>query len=252
VGAPLITTVNEARHRAQFRAWTAYLSAQLRRRGAQLVLDAPHGARMTGFPRVHIAALGDGGASTLTLKVGRGVRLGPDLFLDIWAQGTNHLQLDDGVMVGHGVRIQLRHGHISVGAHTDLRDGVMLKSEGELLIGRDVTISYNGAYHCMERIEIGNDCGFAENVSMLDLDHHHDGSDFPFLDQGLRTAPVIIGSNTMIGSSTTVLRGARVGKNSVIGAGAVVLAGDYPDSSLLAGAPARAVKPLGATGSRLR
>ena len=45
--------------------------------------------------------------------------------------------------------------------------------------------------------------------------------------------------------SAIVLNGARIGKNSVVGAGAVVTENkEFPDNSLIVGAPARVLRPL--------
>jgi acetyltransferase-like isoleucine patch superfamily enzyme len=41
-----------------------------------------------------------------------------------------------------------------------------------------------------------------------------------------------------------VLKGTRIGSGSVVGAATVLTGGDYPGSSLIAGVPARVVKPL--------
>src|ERR687887_38945 len=55
----------------------------------------------------------------------------------------------------------------------------------------------------------------------------------------------IIAANSLIGMGAVVLNGARIGRNCLIGAGAVVTEGkDFPDNSLILGAPARAVRAL--------
>lgn len=57
-------------------------------------------------------------------------------------------------------------------------------------------------------------------------------------------APIEIGDDVWVGANATILKGARIGAGSIVAAGAVVLAGSYPERSLLAGNPARAVKTL--------
>ena len=63
-----------------------------------------------------------------------------------------------------------------------------------------------------------------------------------------------IGENSLIGMGAIVLNGARIGRNSLVGAGALVTEGrEYPDGSLIVGAPAKAVRALDeATVARLR
>ena len=54
-----------------------------------------------------------------------------------------------------------------------------------------------------------------------------------------------IASNSLIGMGAVVLNGAMIGKNCLVGAGAVVTEGkEFPDNSLIVGAPARAVRTL--------
>lgn len=244
----MIARLNGLRQRARFRLWTAYLRAQLRRRGARLVVRAPHGARMTTFPRVRVRDLG-AGAATVTLALGRGVDLGTHTTLEVWAGGTNTLTLGDGVYLLRGVRLELRGGTIALGAHTHVRDGAVLKSEGELRVGEEVTISFHDVLACTERIEIGDLCGLGERVTVTDSDHTHDGSAQHYLRQPLKVAPVRLGRNVLVSANAVVLRGAEVGDNAVVAAGAVVTRGRHPGGHLYAGAPAAPVRPLGAASS---
>ena len=54
-----------------------------------------------------------------------------------------------------------------------------------------------------------------------------------------------IGENSLIGIGAIVLNGARIGRNCLVGAGALVTEGkEFPDGSLIVGAPARVVREL--------
>jgi carbonic anhydrase/acetyltransferase-like protein (isoleucine patch superfamily) len=54
-----------------------------------------------------------------------------------------------------------------------------------------------------------------------------------------------IGDNSLIGMGATVLNGACIGKNCLVGANALVTEGkEFPDNSLIVGAPARVVRAL--------
>jgi carbonic anhydrase/acetyltransferase-like protein (isoleucine patch superfamily) len=54
-----------------------------------------------------------------------------------------------------------------------------------------------------------------------------------------------VGDNSLIGMGAILLNGARIGKNSLVGAGALVTEGkEFPDRSLIVGAPARIVRTL--------
>lgn len=54
-----------------------------------------------------------------------------------------------------------------------------------------------------------------------------------------------IGPGTLVGMGATVLNGAKIGANCLIGANALVTEGkEFPDGTLIVGAPARALRPL--------
>lgn len=232
----------------RFVLWAAWLRLQLRRRGARLVLDAPHPVRFDSPPRVRVRELGDGDG-VLTIRIGRGVSLGRDLSLDVWAGGTNRLDLGDGVYFLAGARVELRGGTVALGRHTHVRDGAVLKSAGTLTVGEEVTISFHDVLACTERIDIGDACGLGERVTVTDSDHTHDGSAEHYLRQPLRVDPVRLGRNVLVSANAVVLRGASIGDNAVVAAGAVVARGEHPGGHLLAGAPAEPVKRLGAAPS---
>lgn len=54
-----------------------------------------------------------------------------------------------------------------------------------------------------------------------------------------------IGANSLIGMGATILNHARIGANCIVGANALVTEGkEFPDNSLIVGAPARAIRVL--------
>jgi len=54
-----------------------------------------------------------------------------------------------------------------------------------------------------------------------------------------------IGDGALIGIQSVILNGAKIGRNCVVGAGSVVTEGkEFPDNSLIIGAPARVVRTL--------
>jgi carbonic anhydrase/acetyltransferase-like protein (isoleucine patch superfamily) len=49
-----------------------------------------------------------------------------------------------------------------------------------------------------------------------------------------------------------LLNGAKIGKNSIVGAGALITEGkEYPENSLIVGAPARAIRTLDAKAAEM-
>jgi carbonic anhydrase/acetyltransferase-like protein (isoleucine patch superfamily) len=54
-----------------------------------------------------------------------------------------------------------------------------------------------------------------------------------------------IGANSLVGMGATILNHARIGANCLVGANALVTEGkEFPDNSLIVGAPARAIRTL--------
>jgi carbonic anhydrase/acetyltransferase-like protein (isoleucine patch superfamily) len=61
-----------------------------------------------------------------------------------------------------------------------------------------------------------------------------------------------IGDDTLIGMGATVLNSAKIGRNCLVGANALVTEGkEFPDDSLIVGAPAKAVRTVDARMSDL-
>jgi acetyltransferase-like isoleucine patch superfamily enzyme len=240
--------VRDAFALARFRAWALHLDLELRRNGGRLVLEAPHGLRFDAPPSIkaHKRGAGDG---TLTLRIGRNVRLGRHVQLEVWAEGTNVLELGDDSYVLDGVRLSLRSGQIVLGPAANVRDYSMLKSQGRLILGREVTIQYGNYLHCTEHLELGEVVGTGERVTIIDSEKRHDGSDTHFLRQPLLVKPVILERNVFVAANAVITHGTHVGPNSVIGAGAVLTGGDYPGGWIIVGAPAKAVKALPGAGA---
>jgi acetyltransferase-like isoleucine patch superfamily enzyme len=239
----IAATARDALRRARFLAWAAHLELELRRRGGRLVLDAPHGIAFDAPPQLKVVMSGDGDG-TFVLRAGRNVSIGRNVLLEVYATGTNRLELGDDSYILDGVRVMLRSGDIVLGPRSNLRDYVQVKSEGALMLGEEVSVCYGSVLHCTERIELHDLVGTGERVTMIDSEKRHDGSDTHFLRQPLRVEPVVIGRNTFVAANAVITHGSRVGDNAVIGAGAVLTGGDYPGGHIIAGAPAKAVKAL--------
>lgn len=230
-------------HRARFTLWTKRLRFELWRKGGRLELDAPQGAKLKGAPTLHVTGEGDGDG-VLRLRIGRDVTFGRGISIRVRARGTNVVELGDRTDVQDGVRLWLFSGSLRVGRSSILRDGSLFKTSGNLELGEFVRVGYCTVFHCHEEITVGDRVGIADHIVFIDSDHVHDGSDTWMMDQPVRATPVHIGRNTLIGANAMITRGARVGRNSIIAASTLVRAGDYPDSALLAGVPARVARSL--------
>jgi acetyltransferase-like isoleucine patch superfamily enzyme len=229
--------------RGRFAAWAARLRVELARNGGRLEIDAPHGALFDDPPLIKATHHGgDGG--TLTLRIGRDVDLGRHTILQVWAGGDSTLEIGDGTVFGQGVRVQLRNGAVRLGPSVQVRDVVVLKSDGELRAGEGVLFGHAAVLGATQEIAVGAGTSLGERVSVVDSDHDPAARDVAWDRRALAIDPVRIGANVLVGANAVILRGARIGDGAVVGAGAVVRAGDHAGGWLYAGAPAVARRRL--------
>jgi acetyltransferase-like isoleucine patch superfamily enzyme len=123
--------------------------------------------------------------------------------------------------IGHGSKIRVHEGEVSIGAKS--------------VLGQECTIS---AY---QHVSIGRECIIADRVMMIDFDHGMVEVERPIRTQGIYKRDVDVGHNVWIGYGACLLRGVSVGDNSVIGTSAVVTC-DVPDNAVVAGIPARVIR----------
>jgi carbonic anhydrase/acetyltransferase-like protein (isoleucine patch superfamily) len=106
--------------------------------------------------------------------------------------------------------------------------GCVLRGDNEWIeVGERSQIQDNSTLHVDPGfpIVIGADCVIGHNVML----------------HGCRVA-----NNSLIGMGAIVLNGARIGRYSLVGAGALVTEDkEFPDHSLIVGAPARVIRTLG-------
>ena len=237
----------DAARRARFEAWIARLRAQLKLHGATLVVDAPYGLTFDEPPFLRVKSGGADGDATFTLRIGRGVTIGRGVELEIWAGGTNALELGDHAFIMDFAHVSLRGGAIRMGPHASIRTNSIVKSEGELTMGLYSGVSYFCVVHCAEQIALHDYAGAADRVTIVDSEKRIDGGDTYFLEQPLYTAPVVIERNTFIASNAVVTAGTHIGPNAVVGANAVLTGKEYPGGWIIGGIPAKPIRPLPVT-----
>lgn len=113
----------------------------------------------------------------------------------------------------------------------------VLSGDGRLRIGDRVFVNVGTMLLCVREIVIGDDVALASEVFVIDSNSHGvEGR--PHV-----TAAVHIGDGTWVGARAMILPGVRIGRRVLVAAGAVVTR-DVPDDVLVAGNPARVVRPL--------
>lgn len=118
---------------------------------------------------------------------------------------------------------------------------------GRVTLGEDVSVWFNAVLRGdSEHLTIGAGSNIQDG-SVLHADHG-----FPLvLGERVTVGHQVmlhgctVGDESLIGIGAVVLNGARIGRNCIVGAGALVTEGkEFPDGSLIVGAPAKAVREL--------
>ncbi|CAH2600739.1 Gamma carbonic anhydrase family protein [Rhodovastum atsumiense] len=124
------------------------------------------------------------------------------------AQVIGRVRLGEDVSIWFAAVLRGDNDPIDIGARSNIQDGAMLHTDQgfPLTIGADVTVGHHAILH---------GCS--------------------------------IGDGALIGMGATILNGARIGAGCLVGANALVTEGkEFPDNSLIVGAPAKVVRTLDA------
>ena len=130
------------------------------------------------------------------------------------------LEIHGNVSLYPGVLIYAINAHIIIRNNTKINGGVELVS--------------------LKKIDIGEDCLFAEGIIVRDNDGHKFGRGSAISTE-LENKEVKIGNHCWIGQRAMILKGTTLEDNVIVGAGAVV-AGNVASNVAVAGIPARVIK----------
>ncbi|MET0435731.1 MAG: DapH/DapD/GlmU-related protein [Cellulomonas sp.] len=109
-----------------------------------------------------------------------------------------------------------------------------------LVLGPGVFVNQGCRFQDTGGIRIGEGTLIGHGTTLTTLDHALD----PARRADMTPAPVVIGRRVWLGASVTVVPGVTIGDGAVVGAGAVVTKDVAPDT-VVAGVPARLVRPTG-------
>lgn len=149
-----------------------------------------------------------------------------------------------GVNVKLGPGSELKANHRFPGGWMRHPEGDHVSQEfsPSIRIGDRVTATGALQVVAFKEIVIDEDVMFAANVFVSDGAHGSDRGDVPYKYQGIsNVAPIRIGRGAWIGQNAVILPGVTVGELAIVGANSVVNK-DVPPRTVVAGAPARAVK----------
>jgi len=113
--------------------------------------------------------------------------------------------------------------------------------EAVIRIG-DGTYLNGTSFGCQSSIEVGAQSILA-SARIMDTDFHSVRSDRHNPEAPIRVAAVRLGRNVWVAAEVGILPGTTIGDNSVVGFGAVCT-GDYAADTIIAGNPARSLRPV--------
>lgn len=88
---------------------------------------------------------------------------------------------------------------------------------------------------------IGNDVTILGNVCITNIDHKYHNIEKSVLEQNNIVSRTTIGDGSFVGFGSIIQAGTKLGKHCVVGANSVIR-GEFPDYSVIVGAPGRIVK----------
>lgn len=109
-----------------------------------------------------------------------------------------------------------------------------------LTLGRDVFINMGCTFQDTGGITIGDGSLIGHGSVLTTLNHGVD----PDRRGDMTPAPVVIGRKVWLGAAVTVVPGVTIGDGAIVGAGAVVTK-DVPNDTIVAGVPAKVIRPTG-------
>ena len=139
---------------------------------------------------------------------GKAPALGKGAWVADNAEVIGQVEMGENASVWYGCVVRGDTEKIRIGRNSNIQDGSVLHADSgvPLTIGDNVTVGHQVMLH-----------------------------------------GCTVGDGSLIGIQAVVLNNARIGRNSIVGAGSVVTEGkEFPDNSLIVGAPAKAIRTLDA------
>lgn len=173
------------------------------------------------------------------VKIGTGVKIINPQYVSI---GDNVTIYDDVTIIARG------EGGIEIGNGCYICERVYLDTEnietGYIKIGDAVYLGTGTTLFGHQGLEIGDNCLFAQNITLTPYSHKFDNPDDIIWHQGGNCKKVTIGNDCYVGMGVCIMYTGDIGDGSVIGAGSTVVK-PIPPYSVAVGCPAKVIKKRG-------
>lgn len=162
-----------------------------------------------------------------------------------------------GVSFGRSTHISLNEGakssQITLGQDSRVFGSLYCCCDGVISIGSHSQVGPGSIIRCLNQVIIGDVTSISTNVIISDNNNHPVNPKDRYIEQmspsGSRerswrysdSAPIVIGNNCWICENSRICKGVTIGDGSVVAANAVVTK-DVPPYSIVAGNPAKVVK----------
>lgn len=117
----------------------------------------------------------------------------------------------------------------------------LIGDQAKLIINENTSIGHNMHLICGGEIIIGKNTTISSNVFINDIDFDYSKIDISVMDQKQIVKKTSIGDNCFIGFGTSIQAGTILGKNVIVGANSFVR-GSFPDYTIIGGVPAKILK----------
>lgn len=119
---------------------------------------------------------------------------------------------------------KIKYGNrLKIGKKVHFRRGFIINiaKNGKVIIGDRCFFNNYCSINCHDKITIGNDNLFGENVKIYDHNHIFNNKNID-IKRNFKSKPIELGNGNWICSNVILLSGTKIGNNNVIGASLVV------------------------------
>lgn len=173
------------------------------------------------------------------VKIGKNVKFVNPEYISI---GDDVIIMDDVTVIARGC------GGVEIGNNCYICERVYLDTEtpveGYIKIGKRVYIGTGTTLFGHKGLEIGDNCLFAQNITLTPYSHIFDDPNDIIWNQGGHSKKVTIGKDCYVGMGVCIMYSGDIGEGSVIGSGALVVK-PIPPYSVAVGVPAKPIKKRG-------
>ncbi|HUF84025.1 MAG TPA: hypothetical protein VMQ81_05465 [Acidimicrobiia bacterium] len=188
-------------------------------------------------------------------RIGRNVRIGLSVL------GARECEIGDDTLIGHG-NVVLDVGRLELGDHVRIGSLNLLRGGDEVRVGRWAELLRRNELNSIvdpdpvnptdPRLLIGPGCVITDGHRLDFTDRIELGervvvggrNSSLWTHNRQRTAPIVVGARTYIGSESRLAPGSSVPARSIVALGSVVSGTLVGEESLIGGVPAKVLRPL--------